>query len=64
MSARSPTTTADDKTRKAVDDLLAELRAEDAKAQTREPAFTENPTFRRAVARRKARLGRLYRPAW
>ena len=56
--------TIDDKTRKAVDNLLAELRAEGAKAEAREPAFTRRPAFRRAVARHKARLGRLYRHAW
>ena len=56
--------TNDDKTRKAVDELLAELRAEDAGAQDREPAFTKTTAFRRAVASHKARLGRYYPHAW
>ncbi len=62
MSNKSPPT--GDKAREAMDELLAELRAEGAKAQDREPAFTKNPAFRRAVARRKARLGRYYPHAW
>ena len=62
MSTQPPAT--DDKTQKAVDELLAELRAEGAKAQDRQPAFTKRPAFRRAVARRKARLGRYYPHAW
>ena len=61
MSTQPPTI--DDKTRKVVDELLVELRAESAKAQDHEPAFTKRPAFRRAVARRRARLGRLYRHA-
>ncbi len=56
--------TIDDKTKRAVDELLAELRAEGAKAQARQPAFTKNPVFCCAVARRKARLGRYYPHAW
>ena len=62
MSTKSPPT--GDKAREAVDELLAELRAEGAKAQDRAPAFTKTPAFRRAVARRKARLGRYYPHAW
>ncbi len=62
MSTQPPTT--DDKTRQAVDELLAELRAEGAKAQGRAPAFTKRLAFRRAVARHKARLGRYYPHAW
>ena len=59
----APTTT-DDKAKQAMDELLAELRAEDAKARDREPAFVEDPAFRRAVASRRARLGRPYKPCW
>ena len=48
---------------KAVAELLDELRAEKAKAEKDKPVST-SPAVRRAVAPRKARLGRLYRHCW